>query len=403
MEQLPGWTGCDYAATLMLTSNLEAMTLEGQGTSVFNVLAERVFFEEAEAPERLVGMTIEVDEAGDELLAAVYARQRQDAELPYQLYVRASAQDEPARWRMVEHAGEAVAGLHRCERRAGEGLQVFVPLIARDGDDAELLGFLTLTYRSAIELPSSIGQILNEVSEQLGPLLRHSSLYTLSARKLWLLRQMRGLVERAVSPEGGEVGERVEALIGQFSALIGAHVGVPSFGIAYMLPRAQRASDARAVRYVHSRGFEGLDMLIDVPEDRRHETGVSSLAARLGMPLVLAGGHAAGEHGVSFKNSLYVHEGQRRVLDIRAQSDVALREDAAWAPLSLYYKPVRKSGYATLAYPVTFCDVPLGILSLEVDKETNWMWWTGFGGHLFWQLVASELASAFHALGIRGI
>jgi hypothetical protein len=139
-----------------------------------------------------------------------------------------------------------------------------------------------------------------------------------------------------------------------------------------------------------------------VPEDRRHETGVSSLAVRLGMPLVLAGGHAAGEQGVSFKNSLYVHEDSRRVLDVRAQSEVALRSDPSWAPLSRYYKPVRTSAYATLAYPITFCDAPLGILSIEVDKETNWLWWTGFGGHLFWQLVASELASAFYALGIRG-
>jgi hypothetical protein len=407
LEQLPGWTGCDYAATLMLTSNLEAMTLEDRGGSVFNVLAERVFFSEEDAPERLVGMTIGVGDGMGGLLGTVYARQRQDAELPYQLYVRSSAPGEPARWRMVEQdseEGEESAGFHRCERREGEGLLVFVPLIARDGDGTELLGFLTLTYRAAIELPSSIGQIMDEMSDQLGPLLRHSSLYTLSARKLWLLRQMRQLVEQSVSGQGEPLA-RVEALIGSFSDLLGAHVAIPSFGIAYMLPRERRASDARAVRYVHSRGwagFDALDLLIDVPEDRRHETGVSSLAVRLGMPLVLAGGHAAGEQGVSFKNSLYVHEDSRRVLDVRAQSEVALRSDPSWAPLSRYYKPVRTSAYATLAYPITFCDAPLGILSIEVDKETNWLWWTGFGGHLFWQLVASELASAFYALGIRG-
>jgi hypothetical protein len=34
----------------MLTSNLEAMTLEDRGGSVFNVLAERVFFSEEDAP-----------------------------------------------------------------------------------------------------------------------------------------------------------------------------------------------------------------------------------------------------------------------------------------------------------------------------------------------------------------
>jgi hypothetical protein len=407
MERLPGWTGCDYAATLMLTSNLEAMTLEDRGGSVFNVLAERVYFAEHEAPERLVGMTIGAGDGLGGLLGAVYARQRQDADLPYQLYARASAPDEPARWRPVEAsdgdgagAGEPIAGFHRCARRVGEGLMAFVPLIAQDADGAELLGFLALTYRQALELPSSIGQILDEMSEHLAPLLRHSSLYTLSARKLWLLRQLRQIVEHTVARGEGEMSTRVEGLIGEVSALIGAHVAVPSFGIAYMLPVAERGG--RVVRYVHTRGFDALELVIDVPPDRRHETGVSSLSVRLGMPLVLAGGHAAGEQGVSFKNSLYVHEDSRRLLDVRAQTGVQLQEEPGWAPLSLYYKPVRKSAYATLAYPITFCDEALGILSIEVDKDTNWLWWTGFGGHLFWQLVASELSSAFYALGVRG-
>jgi hypothetical protein len=63
--------------------------------------------------------------------------------------------------------------------------------------------------------------------------------------------------------------------------------------------------------------------------------------------------------------------------------------------------PARDRAYATLAYPIMFDRQPLGVLAVEVDKSTDWLWWTGFGGHLFWQLVASELSSAFYQLGVR--
>ncbi|MFW6058048.1 MAG: hypothetical protein ACOC9W_04250, partial [Persicimonas sp.] len=65
------------------------------------------------------------------------------------------------------------------------------------------------------------------------------------------------------------------------------------------------------------------------------------------------------------------------------------------------YKPARSSAYATLAYPISFNGDPLGVITVEVERETNWLWWTGFGAQLFWELLANELAYAFYAMGLR--
>jgi hypothetical protein len=347
-------------------------------------------------PARQVGLELNVDDHCG-LLATVYKRQQLDPDLPYQLYSCDDPSAPQSTWSAIELPDSELPSLHRCPGRHNEAMIAFVPLTAPDGQDTDLLGFLAISYRERAELPSSVGQVFSELSDQLGSLLRFSSLYSLSARKLWLLRQMRSIAELVIAADG-DPRTRVEALIGHFSDLIESYVAVPSFGIAYMLPERERGPH-RAVRYVHSRGWDGfssLDLLIDVPDDKLTETGVSSLAMRLNKPLVLAGRSQS-----SFKNSVHIHEPTRRVLDIRAHSSSPVLPEQGWTPLAHYYKPVRTTSYATLAYPITFCDKPIGLLSVEVDKDTNWLWWTGFGGQLFWQLVASELASAFHALGIR--
>jgi len=118
---------------------------------------------------------------------------------------------------------------------------------------------------------------------------------------------------------------------------------------------------------------------------------------RLNRPLVLSGGYGSGD-AQNFKNALFVHEEWGKVVDVRSPG-VELADD--WVALSDYYKPARDAAYATLAYPITFGGAPIGVVSVEVDRHTHWLWWTGFGGHLFWQLVAAELAHAFWTLGVR--
>ena len=378
------------------------------GGAHFNLLAERVYSsEQIASPTRLVGMMVRLKDRDEEgrahVLAAAYARQREDADLPYQGFVR-----DGAGWR-GQDTGERHASIHAVRSRLEqERMMVLTPLVARDGQERELLGFVSMTWRSEAELTSAAGDLLSEVSQHLGPLLRHSSLYMLSARKLWILKAVRQHAERAqVRGERGDAS--VERFIGHAADLLAEHVDVPSFGIAYMKHSPEQG---RVLCYAHPHGWsrdEGIELRVDVPEAQRTDSGVSSLAVRFNRPLVLAGGYGEGDD-FGFKNSLFVNERSGRLEDVRSgklkapgpgQGDDKAGEPTSWVALSDYYKPARRRAYATLAFPVTFAGEALGVLTVEVDKETDWLWWTGFGGHLFWQLFASELAAVFFALGVR--
>lgn len=156
----------------------------------------------------------------------------------------------------------------------------------------------------------------------------------------------------------------------------------------------------RVLNFVSPFGWadmSNLHLKVDVPEAQRPDSGVAALAVRLNQPLVLAGGHLQGSR-VEFKNSVWVHERSGRLADERCHQDIDFSSEQGWVPLAQYYKPACTQTYATLAYPVVFDDDVLGVIAVEVDKSTNWLWWTGFGGHFFWQLLASELANVFHMI-----
>lgn len=399
MEHLPEWTGCDYASSMILTSSLETMTLDSSSQAHFNILAERLFGVEGSGggrPERLVGMMVRMDEGeAQHVLAGAFHRQREDGDLPYQSFIKRSG-----RWISVE-TGEGYEAIHAVRgRQQGERMLVLTPLVAMDGDDRELLGFLSMTWGSEAELTSAAGDLLAEIGAHLGPILRHSSLYMLGAKKLWLLREMRAAAERLLVGEQEADESLVRGFIGEAAALLREHVAVPSFGIAHI---RHDEKQGRTLRYEHPHGWtknESIDLLVDVTQQERTEWGVSSLAVRLNRPLVLAGGYGEGDD-FGFKNSLFVHEESGRLEDVRRGGLGASCAGGDWVALSDYYKPARKHAYATLAYPITFARGVLGVLTIEVDRETDWLWWTGFGGHLFWQLFASELASVFFALGVR--
>ena len=46
-------------------------------------------------------------------------------------------------------------------------------------------------------------------------------------------------------------------------------------------------------------------------------------------------------------------------------------------------------------------DEVVGVIAVEVDRDTNWIWWNGFGSYLFYRLLANELSSDFALLGLE--
>ncbi|QDG53977.1 hypothetical protein FIV42_25510 [Persicimonas caeni] len=402
MEHLPEWTGCDHSAAMLMTSSLEAMTLGSSGESRFDFLAERLYCDDDEgAPRRLVGMSVSLSDATAGFLGQAVERQARDPEQPIQIYVRSD--DDPQSWCAIEDGDDCVPSFHHCEERADESMYVLVPLLAHDVSETELLGFVSLVYKHRRELAASTRDILDELSQNLSSMLRYSPLYTLNARKLWILRQTRAALEEAIVGSNG-ANARVESLIGEVTSLIVEHVDIPSFAIAYMRREGDNGAQKRFLRYAHPHGwthFEQLNLPVDVDFGEHADSGVSSLAVRINRPLVLAGGRGEGDQ-LAFKNYLFVDETRGVVIDARSPQAAGVADETGWVRLSDYYKPARSSSYATLAYPISFGGEPLGVISLEVERSTSWLWWTGFGAQLFWSLLANELAYAFHALGVGG-
>jgi hypothetical protein len=295
-------------------------------------------------------------------------------------------------------------GFHSCDERNNEAMYIFVPMLACDnGGGCELLGFLVLVSRSRRPIAGSTASLFAELGEKLTALLRYSPLYTLNARKLWVLAQTRVALEAAVADAEHTRAARVERLIGEVTSRIVRHVEVPSLAIAYLREEQdEQGGSRRLLRYAHPHGwtrFEQLSLPVDVEPAERLDSGVSSLAVRINRPLVLAGGHGEGEN-FAFKNYLYVHEDSGVVIDARSPQARGVEDSPEWVRLSDYYKPARATAYATLAFPISFGGRALGVLTVEVERDTNWLWWTGFGARLFWDLFANELAYAFHALGV---
>lgn len=393
MDHLPEWAGVDHSSMMILTSTLETMTLDQASTPQFNILAERLYTDSTDI-QRLVGMNIQVNGEIDHVISQAFEYQRQDVDMPYQIFTRCDA--DPTKWRSLEPQSKQCHPIHQLDSRGDESMYVLVPLVASDQGERELLGFLCLTYQTRCVLPSSVGQLLADIGEHLAPLLRYSSLYTLSARKLWILRQLRKLTEEHIDGQGDVV-----SLLERASALIQSHVEVPSVALAYLEADAEQKRHLRFVAPFGWANQEHMTLMVDVPEQLRIDSGVTALAVRLEYPLVLAGGHVQGDQ-LAFKNSVWVNESNGRLIDERCLPPGQLKDDPQWVPLSQYYTSAREQAYATLAYPIMFGGRTLGAVAVEVDKSTSWFWWTGFGGHLFWQLLASELANAFYVFGVRG-
>jgi hypothetical protein len=403
LDHLPAWTGCDHSSALILTSNLDAMTLEQGGQARFGVLAERIYFCDSSTPcPRLVGMEIDVEQAGG-LLAHAVEVQRRNPQRRCQVYRRSGAN-----WFELGTEDEPLTHYHDVDERPEESALFLLPLMVGGLEDTEMLGFVSLSFRQASDLSESSWDLLHELGGKLSDVLRYSPLYMLSAHKMWILGQVRAALERTSSQSEVDTRAALEGYIGEVTRLIARQVDVPSMAIAYLTTSSSRdggdesADLRRWVRYVHPHGwahFDGLELAIDVRPEERPDSGVSALAMRLGRPLVLAGGYGQGQHQ-GFKNELWVDEQGARIIDGRSFNARHVLAQGTWVPLKAYYKPARASAYATLAYPVMFASRVLGVVTIEVERDTDWLWWTGFGGQLFWQWLAADLGYAFSALGV---
>lgn len=426
MARLPEWVGCDHSASILMTSSLEAMTLEASSEVRFDFLAERLFeSKQTTIPRRLVGMSVSLGDSSCGFIRAaverqmrepdavlqVFTRSKKDPEIWDEASYRSSFQSAPRSQSFGEvegdgdetHAHGQWLGFHSCDERDDEAMYTFVPMLAWDASDYEHLGFLILVSRTQRPIADSTARLLGEVGDKLSTLLRYSPLYMLNARKLWVLGQIRAALESAIAdPEDDDIA-KVEGLIGEVTSRLVRHVNVPSLAIAYLREEPDEVGRLRRyLRYAHPHGwthFEQLNLPVDVQPAARLDSGISSLAVRINRPLVLSGGHGAGEK-FAFKNYLYVHEDSGTVIDARSPQARGVEESREWVRLGDYYKPARKTAYATLAFPIAFGGRCLGVLTVEVERHTNWLWWTGFGAQLFWDLFASELAYAFYALGV---
>ncbi len=382
MEHLPEWSGCDGSAAVILSDSLDAMRLLTRESN-FVVMAERLY---TESDDRLVGMGLTAEPGT--LLGEALEGQRAGTKRIFHRYVMNGA----GKW----ESGEAE---HESFHAAGrdEAMMVLVPLVSQEGDEREHLGWLSLCWKKPVRLASSTLECFAVLADRLASGLRHSPLYTLSARKMWILRSVRNACERAISGAGSPA-QRRSGLVHEVVDLVQSNTGVPSFGLGHVIRRG--AAQKRSLKFETSYGwsaFSEIEMPIDVDAAATDDSGVSTLAVRLNQTMVLAGRSA--EKG--FKNYLWVDESAKRIADSRTpEGSQALEDGAHWRRLSAYYKPARDQAYGTLAHPVSFAGEVLGVIALEVDRNTPWYWWSGYGGQLFWELMAGDIAFAFRAIAV---
>ncbi len=391
LDRLPEWCGCDGSASIVLADSVETVALT-DGEMSFHVMAERLFDTEDRNVERLVGMAINADPDDEDILAAAVRGQRVDPSARVHIFTR-DRQAGVDSWHRRDDS-TALDRFHALGGRSDEEVFVLVPLIGGDSDGVELLGFLSMVFRGRAPVGTTALEVFDAVSNSLANRLAHSPLYTLSAKKVVLLREALKAAERALAADG-DVTARLEALIGDITSLIAHHSEVPSAAIGYVVGD----SGQRTLRYRHPFGWtdlEQIDLPVDIAPGQHADSGVTALAVRLGKMVVLAGGRPDESE---FKNHLWVQESAGELVDARRPNQAErISSSDDWYPLREVYKPARHGAYATLAFPIRFAGESLGVLAVEVDRDTPWSWWTGHGGRLVWKLLAEHLGLVFHAL-----
>ena len=170
---------------------------------------------------------------------------------------------------------------------------------------------------------------------------------------------------------------------------------VPCFAIGY---KTLNNNGEEILRFKSAHGFEAFnDIDLPIYTNSPQNSSIATLALRLNRAITLSGGTP--ENGeTEFNNDLFVNEELGILVDSRIENT---KINESWNKLSDYYKPGRQQSYASIAYPIRMDDDVVGTIVVEVDRDTDWLWWTGFGSYLFYRLLANELAADFALLGIN--
>jgi len=395
LDHLPEWLGVDHSASLLIAPEMSAVVELGaalHAMPTYDVMAERLFFAEDPHTTRLVGMSLPTGkgEGLDGVLASAVRVQCDDPARRYHRYLPAEGTETT--WRAIEGEDLEVEALTIAVDRPAVGRRILVPLVTHqlDGEGIELIGWLDLRWRYDALLPASTGPMLQLVSDALAARVRASAIYTLSARQAQLVTRIREDVVAALRHDDLET--RVDTFVARVVERMATMPGLPSFSIGRVQPGPKPI-----LRFVHAHGWTGFDALeLPIHAEDVGDAGVVGLAVRLGRPIVLAGGSRV-EDGKAWNNTVWVHEERGELSDSRLRGEAELEADG-WRRLSEYYRSARAGTYATLAFPVVFGSEILGVIAVEVERTTTWLWWSGLGSQLFYHLLGSELAMGFKLL-----
>lgn len=399
LDRLPDWTGVDHSVALILTGNLEAITLDSMVESEFEIVAERLFFDKHDESgvkrDRLVGLIIPGRGSESGLLGHAFEKVKANPEIGLHIFI--PSDDAQGSWQVFGESDTTATRFATRVNRPIEAMTIMVPLLSQDEiGREEMLGFLVLNYREPGPISYLTASCMETMARRLGGYLRQSTLFGLSARQLLLLDRVRG--ELVEATQGGKE-KPLESYIERVNALIASSTPLPCFAVGHL----EDGEDGALIRFAHPHGFTrfGAIALPVELQDGVEGSSVASLAVRLNRPVILAGGTSDDDGVTSFNNEVYVNETLERIVDARMLDPQEVGADANWRRLSEYYKPSRDSSYATLATPVALGDKVYGVIAVEVDRQTEWLWWTGFGSQIFFRLLANELAVAFKMLGVE--
>lgn len=401
LELIPIWCGADHSASLILSSSLESMVMSHVGPAHFQIVSEK-FYVQAEDENRsydnLSGLEFVVNHQNSGLIGHAYEEVRRTKSVGLNIFI---GDVDTQEWFSMGEVQSEARRLSTHAYRPREKLTVLLPLLCENEiGDSELLGFLSINFTETMPLASLTSRVLETLAVRLGTYLHRSSFFSLSAQQLWLLECVR---EEQVSLQrlfrnaktGGFDGvHAVESFARNVSKLLANSTKIPCVGIGF---RTQDESGEDILRFVGPQGSTYFDD-IDLPvfsDDVAHSS-LSTLAVRLNRPITLTGG-SLHDGATTFDCSIYVNEKLGTMRDKRMESEL----DADWRPLSDYYKATREGSYAAISYPIRMRDDVIGVIAVEVDRDTNWIWWTGFGSYLFYRLLANELAADFNLLGLE--
>ena len=396
LELVPVWCGADHSACLILSSSLESMVMSDVGPSHFQIVDEKIYCEPTDGSKSFDNLSSlefvvnHLEESG--LIGHAFDEVRRTKSGGLNIFI---SDNEGNEWFSM---GEIQKSAHRIAtnaHRPSEKLTVLLPLLSTNEVGAgELLGFLSINFFETMPLASLTSRVLETLASRLGTWLRRSSFFSLSAQQLWLLecvREEQLATERLYKKTDAKSDEVLAHFAENINSLIADATKIPSFGIAF---RTVNEKGEDILRFSSPKGFIFNDIDLPIYAETVKDSSLAALAVRLNRAITLTGGDVKG----TFDSEIYVNEKLGVMCD--ARTEAGLNED--WHRLSEYYKTAREtSSYAAICYPLRMKDEVVGVIAVEVDRDTNWVWWTGFGSYLFYRLLANELAADYSLLGLE--